>query len=298
MINRRHMVAGSLTAFGFAPALAQVPQPAPRKSQFWGVHDVTWFGDSYEGMRDRSTENDWFYASAIDPVISRTSAPLAAMIESRMDAAVGFFEADPKDFETLRIEQPMAFGALRSLSGYDVKGERKMMGILDTSSIVGSRVVVKATIGETDNEYQATITAASRNGLEPAWVQVDNVNGSPRFNTLFRRSIDVWEAHHGVRPEDLTALTNAGIEKGFRVARMAPYFDGTELRFAVILRPWGNRGWEARFGLASPDAKDSQLRAKGYSLIQATQYRIGSKQAWACIWQNQTGVKPNLFWGV
>lgn len=308
MISRRRLIASSAAAAGLGPVLAGTARAATGIEQRWSTESVAGiFYLAQEEELDRSAETGLF-ASTLDPVVSLKPSPLsfATLIESRITPAKIFYDFPTDLFDDLRIEQPDFFGALRSLGGcgsvggYSVSsaGERSMMGVVDLANAGGPGGVVKVTVAETSVQYQASLNRAVRDDLEPVWVQVDNIEGGPRFHTLYRERIDVWEARHGVRSEDLTALTAAGSAKGFRVARLAPYYDGGALRFAVLLRSAGNLAWQSRIGLKSPDALDADFRAKGYSLLQATRYMAGSQPLWACLWQNQTGVKPNLFWGV
>lgn len=293
MISRRHFMAGSAAAAGLAPALAGPALAMSRLDQTWTVDQAAGFGEVYEGR-------DGMFASAIDPVANpdTDAVPLAALIRSAIDPAIGFFEIVPADIDDLRTEAPDAFGALRNLGGYRTGGGRAMMGVMDVANAGGPGGVVESRVEQTAAQYQSAVTAAAGRGLEPVWIQIDNVDGAPRFHTLYRRAAGAWEARHGVKPQDLTALTTAMTAKGLRLARMAPYYDGGALRFAVLFRASRNLAWEARFGLNSPRELDTSLRLKRYSLLQATQYQDAGYLKWACIWQNQDGVKPDLFWGV
>jgi hypothetical protein len=293
MISRRHFMAGSAAAAGLASALAGPALAIRRLDQTWTVEAADAFGEVYEGR-------DGMFASVIDPVASPGDDSIArvALIRSAIDPSIAFFETISSEVEELRVEAPEAFGALRSLGGYRTDAGRRMMGVLDVANAGGPGGVVESRVEQTAAQYQATISAAAGRSLEPVWIQVDNVDGAPRFHTLYRRVAGAWEARHGVKPQDLTALTTAMTAKGLRLARMAPYYDGGALRFAVLFRASKGLAWEARIGLNSPREIDTTLRLKRYSLLQASQYNDGGYLKWACIWQNQDGVTPDLFWGV
>lgn len=152
---------------------------------------------------------------------------------------------------------------------------------------------------QTAAEYQAMVTTASRSGMEPVQVSVDNHDGAPRFTTLLRRSTTAWEARHGVKPAELSALTTAMKAKGLRPARLTPYLDGGQLRFLTLYRPAGRHAWES-WTLSAPDfASRVQRHAQeGYALLQATRYDVGGATLWVGIWQKAAGVPQDYFWGV
>lgn len=281
-IDRRTVMTGvaGLTAAGLGSGRARAAGPL---AQGWTETPLEGFTGLLPPLQDGSA------ATFIDaPCFLFGSADLV-FTAGASDYSRAAFGVAPLDVGDLLANSPGY--ALRSLA---LHGEGKVMALLSKG---GPPAPESWAISQRPEQYQALIASMGRSGLEPIWVSVDNLDGAPRFTTVWRKSSTAWEARHGVKSGDLTALTKAMQAKGLRPARFAPYLDAGQLRFAVLYRPAGKHGWQAWVGDESPEQRDKEFRAQGFALLAATSYEEAGKRRWACIWQKAVDAPQDYIWG-
>lgn len=221
-------------------------------------------------------------AAKVDVVWTRTGAPngVAAFSVAAAETAGVIDDALSESYR------------LRSLCS---QGGGKVMMLFEFG---GQPAPEKWYLRQTAAEYQQTVTSASRAGLEPVYVSVDNQDGAPRFTTLLRRSKTQWEARHHVKRSELTDLALAMKAKGLRVARSVPYLLGGELRFCNLYRPAGTLIWESwMIDETEFEARHGRYQAKGCNLLQAIRFVDGGRASWSAVWQQPIASDPDLFWG-
>ena len=280
--DRRTMIAG-LTGLGFA-ALAR---PALAAAPLQDIIEVE-ADELGEGMG----VEDGFSPTSID--LSGGGFGRACVLVSEAGASSGLLGCG--------LRQAQLPGLIRdgAAEGYRLRGlcvQEHALTVMALFQQGGGPAPESWHIGQTPAEYQALVSRAEREGLEPAAISVDNMDGAPRFTTLLRRSSTAWVARHGLKLEDLTPLTTALKARGFRLARTVPYLDAGQLRFASLYRPAGRHGWQAWVGDADPSIRDREFRAQGFALLQAVSYDTSAGRRWSCVWQKAVGEAQDYFWG-
>lgn len=279
-MDRRAVLTGGAAVAGLAGAgMAH----AAARSQVWGEEPLKGYSGSFPD------KGDGMGATFIDAACGAADTVNMVLTAGAAEWCEPFFGMTAAQIERLFAHN--ADYGLRSLTRH---GKDRFMAMFSAD---GPPAPEGYAVAESAEQYQARIVSMTRNGLEPVWVSVDNIDGAPRFTTVWRRSSTAWQARHGVKSADLSALTQAMQAKGMRPARFAPYLDGGQVRFAVLYRPAGKHGWQAWVGDDSPDVRGKAFVAQGHALLAATSYPEGGKQRWACIWHKAVGAPQDYIWG-
>ncbi|MBI1405579.1 MAG: hypothetical protein GC145_05585 [Caulobacter sp.] len=283
--SRRQLITGGAAVAGLAGLGLAGPARAAAYNQ--DVSDAL-LGE-LAGVID--IDDEGYCVTALDLEVG---AAKANVVMTQMDSPGGVpvFGVAAADVAGLIDEaRPEAY-RLRSLCS---QGNGQVMMLFE---LAGPPAPEQFHLRQTASEYQKMVTAASRTGLEPVYVSVDNQDGAPRYTSLLRRSTTAWEARHNVKRGELTDLALAMKAKGLRPARCVPYLLGGELRFCTLYRPAGLSGWESWIvDEADLPARHQTYEAKGYALQQAIRFVEAGKPRWSTVWQQPSQTGQALFWG-
>lgn len=281
--RRQMMLAGAGLALAGGPVAAQTGHPSRAGTQQLLEKPLSQFQKFWapsSGPSPTFIDAAVGQTGVVDAIVSRDGLCAAVFDMAGVEIANVYRDA---------AESGMSMRSLARCGGLD-----RYMALFQ---IGGQRPSTEWSLADTAAGYQARVNSAVKRGLEPVWLSIDNIQGEPRFTSLYRRTVGAWEARHNVKPSELTPLTKAMQAKGFRVARAVPYFSGGELRFASLFRPAGPHGWQAWVGDEDPLVKHRQFEAQGYSMLQATSYTVAGKRRWSCVWQRAVGARQDLTWG-
>ncbi|NBB14488.1 hypothetical protein GVN21_03835 [Caulobacter sp. SLTY] len=283
-IDRRAMFAG-LAGLGLAVAAPARAAGFEQRVDYNPLTDLPDFIDY---------DDEGFILTGLDLAVGGTPSATAVCSLTEDAVSAGVFNLTVPEMTELLAKAKGTTARLRALCAQDGKGG--LMALVEDGGRPGAE---SWHFRQTDAEYQALVAAAARGGLEPVSISIDNHGGAPRFTTLLRRSATAWEARHGLKESDLTALTQAMAAKGFRLARSVPYLAGGQVRFANLYRPAGRHGWQA-WVLDHKDmlARQQAFANEGYALLQAIPFQLGAgPMRWSAVWQRAVSGPQDLFWG-
>ncbi|MDT0453113.1 serine hydrolase [Streptomyces hesseae] len=177
---------------------------------------------------------------------------------------------------------------LLKIAGYEFGGAPRFASIWAVQGGSGWQ----ARHGISADDYQAAVTALSRDGFRPVDLSVFRSGNDVLFSAIWEQEEGLeWTAHHALTGDEYQALFNDLSSQGFRLRCVSPYEDQNGERFACVWDRYAGPAWEARHGLTAQEYQDEfdAQNQHGFRLVRVVGYSIGGQIRYAGIWEQSPG---------